>query len=63
MSDKKHHLEVKAIVGISKTDPQQAETIHKNPYMLIKRRPCKVVEISTSKTGKRGHAKCHFVAN
>ena len=29
---------------------------------MIKGRPCKVVETSTSKTGKHGHAKVHFVA-
>jgi len=26
-------------------------------------RPCKVIDVSTSKTGKHGHAKCHFVAS
>merc|ERR1712146_497828 len=25
-------------------------------------KPCKVIDISTSKTGKHGHAKCKFVA-
>ncbi|CAI0390969.1 unnamed protein product [Linum tenue] len=35
---------------------------HKNGYIVIKNRPCKVVEVSTSKNGKQGHAKCHFVA-
>ena len=25
-------------------------------------RPCKIVEMSTSKTGKHGHAKVHLVA-
>eukprot|EP00656_Telonema_subtile_P022755 TRINITY_DN2398_c0_g1_i3.p1 TRINITY_DN2398_c0_g1~~TRINITY_DN2398_c0_g1_i3.p1 ORF type:complete len:138 (+),score=42.83 TRINITY_DN2398_c0_g1_i3:141-554(+) len=30
--------------------------------ICIKGRPCKVVDVSTSKTGKHGHAKCHFVA-
>lgn len=30
--------------------------------MVIKGRPCKVVDVSTSKTGKHGHAKCNFVA-
>jgi translation elongation factor P/translation initiation factor 5A len=25
-------------------------------------RPCKVSDVSSSKTGKHGHAKCHFVA-
>lgn len=29
---------------------------------MIKARPCKIVEMSTSKTGKHGHAKVHMVA-
>lgn len=29
---------------------------------MIKGRPCKVLSISVSKTGKHGHAKCNFVA-
>ncbi|CAB1433226.1 unnamed protein product [Pleuronectes platessa] len=28
---------------------------------MIKDRPCKIVEMSTSKTGKHGHAKVHLV--
>ncbi|KAH7523966.1 hypothetical protein FEM48_Zijuj06G0068200 [Ziziphus jujuba var. spinosa] len=54
MSDDDHHFESKADAGASKTFPQQAGTIRKNGYI--------VVEVSTSKTGKHGHAKCHFVA-
>jgi translation initiation factor 5A len=30
--------------------------------MVIKGRPCKVSDVSTSKTGKHGHAKCNFTA-
>ena len=29
---------------------------------MIKGRPTKVIEVTTSKTGKHGHAKCHFTA-
>merc|ERR1740138_1460712 len=29
---------------------------------MIKGKPCKVIEITTSKTGKHGHAKAHIVA-
>ncbi|KAG2399083.1 Eukaryotic translation initiation factor [Vigna angularis] len=61
MSDEEHHFESKGDAGASKTYPQQAGTIRKNGYIVIKGRPCKVVEVSTSKTGKHGHAKCHFV--
>lgn len=31
-------------------------------YIVIKGRPCKVADVSTSKTGKHGHAKCNFTA-
>ncbi|CAL5034282.1 unnamed protein product [Urochloa decumbens] len=60
MSDEEHHFE-SSDAGASKTYPQQAGTIRKNGFIVIKNRPCKVVEVSTSKTGKHGHAKCHFV--
>ena len=46
----------------SKTIPSQASAIRKGGHVVIKGRPCKVVETSTSKTGKHGHAKVHFVA-
>ena len=29
---------------------------------MFQNRPCKIVEMSTSKTGKHGHAKVHMVA-
>lgn len=50
-----------ADAGASKTFPQQAGTIRKNGYIVIRGRPCKVADVSTSKTGKHGHAKCVFV--
>lgn len=31
-------------------------------YINIKEHPCKVSAVSTSKTGKHGHAKCNFTA-
>ncbi|KAJ3674357.1 hypothetical protein LUZ60_004973 [Juncus effusus] len=61
MSDIEEHFEL-SDAGASNTYPQQASTIRKNGYIVIKNRPCKVTEVSTSKTGKHGHAKCHFVA-
>lgn len=42
MSDEEHHFESKADAGASKTFPQQAGTIRKNGYLVIKNRPCKV---------------------
>merc|ERR1711912_201937 len=41
----------------SLTFPASAGSIRKGSHMLIKGFPCKVVEITTSKTGKHGHAK------
>lgn len=51
-----------ADAGSSHTFPMQAGNIRKGGYIVIKGRPCKVSDVSTSKTGKHGHAKCHFVA-
>merc|ERR1712137_1237970 len=41
--------------------PAQCSSIKKGGYVVIKEHPCKVVETSTSKTGKHGHAKVHMV--
>lgn len=48
--------------GASETIPMEAGQIRKGGYICIKGRPCKVTSVSTSKTGKHGHAKCNFVA-
>merc|ERR1719337_217753 len=47
--------------GASLTYPQQAGDLKKGGYVMIKEHPCKIVELSSSKTGKHGHAKVHFV--
>lgn len=47
--------------GASKTYPQQCSALRKNGFVVIKERPCKIVEMSTSKTGKHGHAKVNLV--
>lgn len=62
MADHEEELFESGDAGASLTYPQQAGSIRKNGFMVIKGRPCKVVDVSTSKTGKHGHAKCHFVA-
>lgn len=49
------------VSGASATIPMQCSSIKKNGYAVLKGRPCKVVETSTSKTGKHGHAKVHMV--
>ncbi len=44
------------------TFPMQASALREGGYVVIKNRPCKIVDIATSKTGKHGHAKVRFVA-
>ena len=48
--------------SVSPTYPMEAGQIRKGGYIVIKGKPCKVLEVSTSKTGKHGHAKCNFKA-
>merc|ERR1712137_1097496 len=40
----------------------QAGELRKGSHVMIKGHPCKVAEVTTSKTGKHGHAKAHIVA-
>lgn len=48
--------------GGSLTYPSEAGQIRKGGYIVIKGRAAKVIDVSTSKTGKHGHAKCNFTA-
>jgi len=47
--------------GASKTFPAQCSSLRKGGYVVLKGFPCKVMDMSTSKTGKHGHAKVHLV--
>eukprot|EP00456_Euglypha_rotunda_P088075 TRINITY_DN89_c0_g1_i5.p1 TRINITY_DN89_c0_g1~~TRINITY_DN89_c0_g1_i5.p1 ORF type:complete len:169 (+),score=26.75 TRINITY_DN89_c0_g1_i5:43-549(+) len=42
------------------TRPLKASSFRKGGFILLKGHPCKVVSMSTSKTGKHGHAKVKF---
>merc|ERR1719225_769705 len=48
--------------GAALVYPLQAGELRKGSHVMIKGHPCKVAEVSTSKTGKHGHAKAHIVA-
>jgi len=61
MSDNEYNIE-SADAGASETIPMEAGQIKKGGYIMIKGKPCKVLNISVSKTGKHGHAKCNFTA-
>lgn len=41
--------------------PIQASALKKGQHVILKERPCKITDMSTSKTGKHGHAKVHFI--
>merc|ERR1712176_160858 len=62
MGDEDYSIEAAGDAGAAATQPMEAGQIRKGGFIMIKGQPCKVVDVSTSKTGKHGHAKCHFVA-
>ncbi|KAK2158631.1 hypothetical protein LSH36_166g01039, partial [Paralvinella palmiformis] len=47
--------------GASLFYPKQCSALRKNEFVILKGNPCKIVDMSTSKTGKHGHAKVHLV--
>jgi len=50
-----------ADTGGALTYPMQCSALRKNGYCLMKGNPCKIIDMSTSKTGKHGHAKVNMV--
>lgn len=61
MSDGDYVIEA-SDAGASATIPMEAGQVKKGGFMMIKGKPCKILSISVSKTGKHGHAKCNFLA-
>lgn len=61
MSDSEHQFE-NVGAGASDTYPMQCSALRKGGHVVIKGRPCKIVDMSTSKTGKHGHAKVNLTA-
>merc|ERR1712188_345309 len=61
MADEDYEVHT-ADAGAAETYPMEAGQIRKGGFIMIKGNPCKVTDVSTSKTGKHGHAKRHFVA-
>eukprot|EP00331_Platyophrya_macrostoma_P013977 CAMPEP_0176431868 /NCGR_PEP_ID=MMETSP0127-20121128/15054_1 /TAXON_ID=938130 /ORGANISM="Platyophrya macrostoma, Strain WH" /LENGTH=160 /DNA_ID=CAMNT_0017813929 /DNA_START=151 /DNA_END=633 /DNA_ORIENTATION=- len=46
--------------GASMTYPMQVGSLKKGGYAMLNGKPCKILEITTSKTGKHGHAKANI---
>merc|ERR1712070_1330103 len=61
MGDEQYEMETTES-GASDTHMVEAGQIRKGGYIMIKGKACKVKDVSVSKTGKHGHAKCKFLA-
>ncbi len=50
-----------ADAGVSEGTPIACGAIKKGNYVIMKGKPCKIVDVSASKTGKHGSAKINYV--
>ena len=50
------------VSGASETFPMQCSALRKNGFVVLKGKACKIVDMSTSKTGKHGHAKVSLIS-
>jgi len=57
MSDGDNNDFEQAQAGASLTYPMQAGALRKGGHVILKEKPCTIIELSVSKTGKHGHAK------
>merc|ERR1712139_208551 len=63
MAEENEDFEIEsADAGAASEHNVEAGQIRKGGYIMIKGKACKVRDVSTSKTGKHGHAKCKFSA-
>jgi translation initiation factor 5A len=62
MADDDERTFEEAESGASYTYPKQWGDLRKDSLVMIKGKPCKVTEITPTKTGEHGHAKTHIVA-
>merc|ERR1719456_1052143 len=49
-----------ADAGASHFVPESAGSIRKGMHVMLKDKPCKIVDIATAKPGKHGSSKCAF---
>lgn len=61
MADEEFETFDQVTSGASLFYPVQCSALRKNGFVNIQGRPCKIVDMSTSKTGKHGHAKVNLV--
>merc|ERR1712167_550860 len=62
MAEENEDFEIEsADAGAASEHNVEAGQIRKGGYIMIKGKACKVRDVSTSKTGKHGHAKCKFL--
>ncbi|KAL6081802.1 hypothetical protein STEG23_030123 [Scotinomys teguina] len=47
--------------GVSATFLMHCSVLHKNGFVVLKGRPCNIIEMSTLETGKYGHNKIYLV--
>ncbi|CCW70890.1 unnamed protein product [Phytomonas sp. Hart1] len=62
MSDEDNDFTQQGGDNASKTYPMAAGALKKGGHICINNRPCKVIDLSVSKTGKHGHAKVSIIA-